>query len=69
MLKFYNREKESALLEEIEQRSQCWSQMTFVVGRRRVGKTALLNRVYKEKKTLYFIHHNISTYLSNNIFL
>jgi AAA+ ATPase superfamily predicted ATPase len=54
MLKFYNREKETALLEEIEQRSKRWAQMTFVVGRRRVGKTALLNRVYKDKKMLYF---------------
>jgi hypothetical protein len=33
MLKFYNREKEIALLEEIEQRSQESAQMTFVVGR------------------------------------
>ena len=54
MLKFYNREKETALLEEIEQRSERWAQMTFVVGRRRVGKTALLNTAYKDKKMLYF---------------
>jgi AAA+ ATPase superfamily predicted ATPase len=40
MLKFYNREKETALLETVEQRSRETTQMTFVVGRRRIGKTA-----------------------------
>lgn len=54
MFKFYNREKEVALLEEIEQRSQVSAQMTFVVGRRRVGKTALLNKAFEKGKTLYF---------------
>jgi AAA+ ATPase superfamily predicted ATPase len=54
MLKFYNREKETALLETIEQRSQQTAQMTFVVGRRRVGKTALLNKVFSGDNTLYF---------------
>jgi AAA+ ATPase superfamily predicted ATPase len=54
MLKFYNREKETALLKTIEQRSQESAQMTFVVGRRRVGKTALLNKVFSDENTLYF---------------
>jgi len=54
MLKFYNREKETVLLKEIEQRAQEWAQMTFIVGRRRVGKTALLKNVYNNSKTLYF---------------
>ena len=54
MLKFYNREKETALLDEIEQRAQERAQMTFVVGRRRVGKTALLKTAYNDSKTLYF---------------
>ena len=54
MFKFYDREKEIKLLKEIEQRSKRWAQMTFVVGRRRVGKTALLNRAYKESEPLYF---------------
>jgi AAA+ ATPase superfamily predicted ATPase len=54
MLRFYNREKETALLEEIEKRSQESAQMTFVVGRRRVGKTVLLKKTFENRKMLYF---------------
>jgi AAA+ ATPase superfamily predicted ATPase len=54
MLKFYNREKEIALLEKIEQKSLETAQMTFVVGRRRIGKTALLTQVFQAKTALYF---------------
>ena len=54
MLKFYNREKEAALLKAIEQRAQQWAQMAFVVGRRRIGKTALLKTAYNTGKMLYF---------------
>ena len=41
-MKFYNREKEIALLKKIEKQSELSAQMTFVVGRRRIGKTSLL---------------------------
>lgn len=54
MHKFYNREEETALLKAIEQRSKESSEMTFVVGRRRVGKTALLKNAFSSDKTLYF---------------
>ena len=54
MFKFYNREKEIALLEKIEQKSLETAQMTFVVGRRRIGKTSLLTNVFAPKKALYF---------------
>jgi len=54
MFKFYNREKEVVLLEKIEQKSMEAAQMTFVVGRRRIGKTTLLRHVFASKKTLYF---------------
>ena len=54
MLKFYNREKETALLEKIEQKSLGTAQMTFVVGRRRIGKTSLLTNAFAEKKAVYF---------------
>lgn len=54
MLKFYNREKEMALLKKIEQKSLKTAQMTFVVGRRRIGKTSLITTVFAEKKTIYF---------------
>jgi len=54
MLKFYNREKEIALLEKIRQKSLTTAQMTFVVGRRRIGKTALLSNAFDAENTLYF---------------
>ena len=54
MFKFYNREKEIALLENIEQKSHKMAQMTFVVGRRRIGKTALLTNAFIGKDNLYF---------------
>ncbi|MDR0799687.1 MAG: ATP-binding protein [Dysgonamonadaceae bacterium] len=53
-MKFYNREKETALLKKIEQQSMSTAQMTFVVGRRRIGKTSLLTSVFAEKQALYF---------------
>jgi AAA+ ATPase superfamily predicted ATPase len=54
MHKFYNREEETKLLTAIEKRSTESAEMTFVVGRRRVGKTALLNKTFSSGKTLYF---------------
>jgi AAA+ ATPase superfamily predicted ATPase len=54
MLKFYNREKEMSLLEKIRQKSAETAQMTFVVGRRRIGKTSLLVNTFADKKTVYF---------------
>ncbi|MDR1340956.1 MAG: ATP-binding protein [Prevotellaceae bacterium] len=54
MLKFYNREKEMALLEKIRQKSAETAQMTFVVGRRRIGKTSLLVNSFAGKKAVYF---------------
>ncbi len=54
MLKFYDREKETALLEKIEQKSLKAAQMTFIVGRRRIGKTALLTQTFQEKSAMYF---------------
>lgn len=53
-MKFYNREKELALLSKIEKLSQTNAQMTFVVGRRRIGKTSLLLKASENSKTLYF---------------
>ncbi|KAA0259092.1 ATP-binding protein [Deferribacter autotrophicus] len=53
-MKFYNREKELDLLKKAEQSSFESSFMTFIVGRRRVGKTRLIKEAYKDKKLLYF---------------
>jgi AAA+ ATPase superfamily predicted ATPase len=53
MHKFYNREEETTMLKTIEKRSKGSAEMTFVVGRRRVGKTALLKKTFSTEKTLY----------------
>lgn len=53
-MKFYNREKEIALLHKIEKKSRNTAQMTFMLGRRRIGKTSLLIKATQEYKTLYF---------------
>ena len=53
-MRFYNREKEIALLDLIEQKSLQSAQMTFVVGRRRIGKTSLLLKASITQKNLYF---------------
>lgn len=53
-MKFYNREKELELLKKAEQSSYESSFMTFIVGRRRVGKTRLIKEAFKDKKLLYF---------------
>lgn len=54
MLQFYNREKEIEQLKRIEQLSTTTAQMTFVIGRRRIGKTALLKKAYTDSTMLYF---------------
>lgn len=53
-MKFYNREKELALLKKVEKTSQHVAQMTFVVGRRRIGKTSLLVKAAKLNACVYF---------------
>jgi AAA+ ATPase superfamily predicted ATPase len=53
-MKFYNRENELALLSKIEKTSHQYAQMTFVVGRRRIGKTSLLVKAYEQRTCLYF---------------
>jgi AAA+ ATPase superfamily predicted ATPase len=46
MLRFYDREKEIAFLDAVEQKSRKTAQMTCVMGRRRIGKTALLRAAF-----------------------
>jgi len=53
-MKFYYRESELALLDRIENRSIDTAQMTFVVGRRRIGKTSLLIKATEKQNMLYF---------------
>ncbi len=53
-MKFYNRETESKQLLKWSQQAEVGqSSLTLLVGRRRVGKTALLQQVFQNKKALY----------------
>lgn len=53
-MKFYNREKELELLKKIETLSCKSAQLTFLTGRRRVGKTTLLRQCFEGQAYLYF---------------
>ena len=57
-MKFYNREKELKNLKEIEVSSKASSKMTVIVGRRRIGKTKLIQEAYKEKIYLFVSKKN-----------
>ena len=51
---FYDREQETEKLRKISSSSNENAQMTFVVGRRRIGKTMLLLKALPQENTLYF---------------
>ena len=53
-MKFYNRETELQILDSIRTSSESSSKMTFVVGRRRIGKTKLLLKSVENTKYIYF---------------
>src|ERR1035437_971508 len=53
-MKFYNREKEITLLRNIEKKALQTAQMTFMVGRRRIGKTSLLIKAMEPYTCVYF---------------
>ncbi len=53
-MKFYDREAEQRELTSIERLSRVSSQMTIVMGRRRVGKTSLLKKTFEKRKHVYF---------------
>jgi len=54
VMRFYDRDVEMADLRNIEEKSKSKAQMTIFMGRRRVGKTALLKHVFTAENTLYF---------------
>lgn len=54
MMKFYDRESELERLHGMQRLSQHGGRMTFVVGRRRIGKTMLLLEATRNTTTLYF---------------
>lgn len=53
IMKFYDREKELAMLGEIERRSRSVAQFTVLTGRRRVGKTSLLLKAFAKTRFAY----------------
>jgi len=53
-MKFYDREKEITLLRNIEKKALQTAQMTFMVGRRRIGKTSLLIKAMEPYTCVYF---------------
>lgn len=57
-MKFYNREKEILNLKSIEEASKESSKMTVVVGRRRIGKTTLIKKAYRDRVYLFVSKKN-----------
>lgn len=51
---FYNREQELILLQKIKDRSEKSSQMTAIIGRRRIGKTRLILKSLEKSDFIYF---------------
>ena len=52
-MKFYGREEELRLLDEIRKISENGSQFTMVTGRRRIGKTALITKSIECTRSVY----------------
>ena len=53
-MRFYDRETELEMLDGIMQRASEMGQMTVLVGRRRIGKTRLIQKSLENDKFLYF---------------
>ena len=53
-MKFFNREKEIALIREIRDKSHTSARFTVITGRRRIGKTQLIKRALADEPYLYF---------------
>lgn len=54
-MKFYDREEEQELLENIREASLQESQMTVLFGRRRIGKNPIGATVYRRKSDSLFL--------------
>lgn len=53
-MKFYDRENEVAFLRKMRDEARQSARFTILKGRRRVGKTSLLDRAYRDEGYLYF---------------
>ena len=53
-MRFFDRNDEIALLRRIREESKSSARMTILKGRRRIGKTALLQEAYGDEDFLYF---------------
>ena len=53
-MRFYNREKELAILRRIREDSLASARFTVLTGRRRIGKTELLKKAFEQTDYLYF---------------
>lgn len=53
-MRFYDREQELMIIEEIHNESHKSSKMLVITGRRRIGKTRLIQTALQDKKYLYF---------------
>ncbi|MBQ9475606.1 MAG: ATP-binding protein [Bacteroidales bacterium] len=53
-MRFYDREKELAALQKIEQISAEYAQLTVITGRRRIGKTTLVKKAFTSIPFVYF---------------
>ena len=53
-MKFYNREKEVAYLRDVREKSHVHARFTVITGRRRVGKTQLVQQAMGDAPYLYF---------------
>lgn len=53
-MKFYDRRQELKFLQKVREESKSTARMTILKGRRRVGKTALLQQAYGDEDFLYF---------------
>lgn len=64
-MKFYNREHELQTLHNLATQSNHAAQMSFIVGRRRVGKTKLILAAYPDNLVYFFVSKKSEPLLCN----
>ena len=64
-MRFYNREQELLTLRNMAEKANNGAQMTFIVGRRRVGKTKLILASYPDNLLYFFVSKKSERLLCN----